>query len=145
MNNSTKKIISENDLREAIFHLEIKQAEEAQALKEQFLLAYDGVKPINLIKSTLKEAAASQELKGNLLNTSVALTAGYLSKIFFQGLSPNPLKKVLGTVLMFGIVNLVAKNPDKVKSFSSGFKRLMRSNNTNDGDKHPSPIKTNPT
>jgi hypothetical protein len=126
MNNNIKKIISENDLREAILHLETKQAGEAQALKEQFLLAYDGVKPINLIKSTLKEAAASQELKGNLLNTSLGLTAGYLSKIFLQGLSTNPLKKILGTVLMFSIVSLVAKNPDKVKSLSSGFRGLMK-------------------
>jgi len=122
-----EKINSEKDLREAILHLETKQAEEAKALKEQFLFAYEGVKPINLIKSTFKEAAASQDLKGNLLTTSVGLTAGYLSKMLFQGSSVNPLKKVLGTILMFSIVNLVAKNPEKVKSLSSGFWKLIRS------------------
>jgi len=122
-----QKINSETGLRDAILQLESKQADEAKMLKEQFHLAYESIKPINLIKSILKEAVASRDLLDNLLNTSVGLTAGYLSKILFQGVTKSPFKKLLGTALMFGIINVVAKNPEAVKSFGNGFLKMIMS------------------
>jgi hypothetical protein len=44
------------------------------------------------------------------------LAAGYVSKILFQGTSHSQLRKLFGTVLMFGITNAVAKHPEVVKS-----------------------------
>ena len=41
-------------LREAIVVLEKRQATEGKILKEQFMLAYESMKPINLIKNTFK-------------------------------------------------------------------------------------------
>jgi hypothetical protein len=120
-----QKINSLTGLREAIFQLEIRQAEEAKALKEQFHLAYNSIKPINLIKSTFKEVAQSRELKDNIVNTSVGLSAGYLSKVLFQGASKNPLKKLLGSVLMFGITNLVTKHPDTIKTVGQNFLKII--------------------
>jgi len=96
-------------------------------LKENFGIAYESIKPINLIKSTLNEIAASQDLKDNFLNTAVGLTAGYLSKTLFVGVSHNPLKRLLGTVLMYGITNLVAKHPETIKSVGSGILNLITS------------------
>jgi hypothetical protein len=122
-----QKINSETDLRVAILQLETKQAEEGKILKENALLAYESIKPINLIKNTFREAAESKDLKDNILNTTVGVSAGYLSKIIFQGLTNNPVKKLLGTAVMFGITNLVAKNPAVVKSAGKGFFTLVRS------------------
>jgi hypothetical protein len=122
-----QKIYSENDLRAAILELEIRQHEEAKLLKEQFRLAYESVKPLNLIRSTLTDAVTSKDLKDNLVNTSVGLTAGYLSKAVFEGVTSSPLKKIFGTVLMFGIKNIVAKNPEAVKSVGRFFfKHILR-------------------
>jgi hypothetical protein len=111
-----EKISSENDLKAAILHLESKQTEEGKILKMQYLQAYESMKPINIIKSTFKEVSASPALKDELFNTSVGLAAGYVSKILFQGTSHSPLRKLFGTVLMFGITNAVAKHPEVVKS-----------------------------
>ena len=115
-----QKIYSATQLRAAIVDLEIKQTAEEKILKEQFHIAYESVKPINLIKSTFKEVTASQDLKDNLLNTTIGITAGYLSKKVFEGTTHSPLKKLLGTALMFGITNAVAKNPDTVKAVAKG-------------------------
>lgn len=122
-----QNIHSETDLKAAIYLLEVKQAEEAKLLKEQFLEAYESVKPLNLIKNTFKEAVGSGDLKDSIINASVGMTAGYISKAVFQGVTSSPLKKVLGTVLMFGIKSVVAKNPETVKSFGHFiFKHILR-------------------
>ena len=111
-----EEINSEAALKAAIIRLEIKQADERKVLREQYLLAYESIKPINLIKSTFKEATASPELKEEILNTSIGLAAGYASKVLFQGASHSPVRKLFGTVLMFGITNAVTKHPEVVKS-----------------------------
>ncbi|TMI62746.1 MAG: hypothetical protein E6H07_15165 [Bacteroidetes bacterium] len=120
-----QKINSIAELEEAILQLETRQAHEAKMLRQQFHLAYSSIKPINLIKSTFKEVAESKELKDNIVNTSVGLGAGYLSKILFQGASKNPIKKLLGNVLMFGITNLVTKHPDTIKSVGQSFLKII--------------------
>lgn len=121
-----QNINSETELRIAILQLETRQHEEAKVLKEQFLVVYDSLKPFNLFKSAFKEVTTSTELKGNILNTSVGMTAGYLSKMVFQGLMKNPFRKLLGTILMIGIENVVANNPNSVKSLGKGFFTLAR-------------------
>lgn len=118
---------SEAGLREAILLLEIKKAEEEKLLKDQFHLAYESIKPVSIIKNILKQVTGSQDLKDNLVSTSVGLTAGYLSKLLFQGLTKSPVKKVIGTALMFGITNLIAKNPELVKSAGHRFFNIFKS------------------
>jgi len=120
-------INSDSSLRAAILQLEARQSEEVKMLRAQFCLVYESVKPINLIKSTFKEAAESLELRENILNTSVGLSVGYLSKMLFVGMSHNPVKKMLGNVLLFGITNVVAKNPEAVKSLGHRILNLIRS------------------
>jgi len=121
-----QKINSETSLRDAILQLESQRAYEGLMLRGQFYQAIDSLKPVNLIKSTFKEAVASRDLKDNIINTSVGLTAGYLTKIVFAGVMKTPLTKLLGTALMFGITNIVARNPEAVKSLGKGFFNMIR-------------------
>jgi len=121
-----EKIITENDLRFAILQLESRQADEARLMKEQFLVAVESIKPINLIKSTFIEASESGDLQDNLINSTVGLSAGYVSKVLFQSVSGSPIKKVLGTAIMFGIKNLVARNPDTIKTWGRVFFKVVK-------------------
>jgi hypothetical protein len=115
------------DLREAILKLEIKQAEEGILLKEQFHLAYESIKPLNLIKSTFREAVGSKDLKDEVINASVGATAGYISKAVFEVATSGPLRKILGTALMFGIKTIVARHPEAVKSIGQIlFSKILR-------------------
>ena len=112
-----KTIITQDDLRSAIIELELRQDGEAILLKEQAMLTYESIKPINLIKNLFRESAESDELKGDIMTSTVGISAGLLSKFLFQGFSGGPIKKMIGTALMFGIKNLVARNPETVKKW----------------------------
>jgi hypothetical protein len=120
-----QKINSETDLKVAIFQLESKQAGEGQMLKEQFRVAYDSVQPINIIKNTFSEIAESEELRDNILITFVGVAAGYLSKKIFESTSSSPFKRLVGTALMVGVTNLVAKNPKLVMTVGRGIFRII--------------------
>ena len=121
-----QKITSESELRIAIMFLESQQVEQGKQLKAQVQLAYESIKPINLAISALKEVATSSELQHNLFSTSVGVGAGYISKVLFQGVTNSPLRKLLGSALMFGITNLVTKNPDVLKSLVAGIFNMIR-------------------
>lgn len=111
-----KRISNVLELKQAITQLEIKQAADQAALKSQFRITYESLKPINLILNSLKEIGSAPDLKGNLLNSSLALTAGYFSKKIMVGSTLNPLKQIVGTLLQFGVTNLVSKNGGDIKS-----------------------------
>lgn len=111
-----QKIDSGAALKANIIALESKQAKEAQLLKERFNMVYESVRPINIIKSTFREAAESQTIKEDITHAVVGLTAGYLSKVLFEGISNSPVKKLLGTALQFGVATLVARNIDTITS-----------------------------
>ena len=120
-----EKINSEASLKAAILQLEIMQTEEGKMLKEQFHQAYESIKPINLIKSTFHQLAASEDIKDNIINTSVGLAAGYLAEKLVEGMTSGPFKKLLGAAVMFGVTNVVAKNPETVKSLGKGVLKIM--------------------
>lgn len=107
------------DLDDAIKLLKLKKLEDEILLKELFYMAYESVKPINMIKNLFKEPVASQNIADNLLTTSVGFGAGYLSKLLFQKIMRFPFKNIIGSALMVGIENLVSKNPGIVSSLSS--------------------------
>jgi hypothetical protein len=120
------KIETEAELQNAIRALETQLISEGRLFKTELQIAYENIKPINLIKSTFEQAAASHALKDNVLSTSVGLTVGYISKMLFQGVAVSPIKNIVGTALQFGITNLVLKNPETIKSFGASIFQLIR-------------------
>jgi hypothetical protein len=124
-------INSEASLRSAILQLEIKQAEEGRILKEKFLVAYESVKPVNMILGALKEIVANHDLKEDLITTSASLAAGYLSKMAIRGVTKNPLKRLIGSALISGITNVAASNPETIKSLLKGLMKIFRSRPVN--------------
>lgn len=121
-----QKIDSSTGLRNAIIQLEIQRADEERMIKEQAILAVDKLKPINLIKSAFKSSAESPVLGENIFSTSVGLTAGYLSKLLFQSVTRSPVKKLIGTLLMFGVTKVIMKNPDAIKSIGNKFLKMFK-------------------
>lgn len=114
-----KKITSIEELRESILLLEAQQETDGAALKEQFKTTYEQMKPINFIKNTLKELVTEPNLRGDLLNATLGLAAGYLSKKAAVGSTTNPFKQILGTLLQMGVTKIVSKNADGIKSTAS--------------------------
>lgn len=106
-----------DSLKESIRLLEIRQVEEGLALKVQFKETFESLKPVNLIKSTLNELSGSAEIKNSLFETIVSIITGYLTKKIMVSSKSNPLMKILGALLQFGVTSLVAKNAESIRTY----------------------------
>lgn len=114
-----KKINHIDALQQSILLLEIKQADEEVMLKEQFMITYDSLKPINIIKRLFDDVTDLSDTKGNLIDTSLSILAGYLSKKIAFGSTKNPIKQILGGLIQTSVTNIVANNSDNIKSFGA--------------------------
>jgi hypothetical protein len=112
-----ENITSTAGLKYAIQLLEDEQAVKLQLLKEQFLFSIESLKPVNLLKSTMKDIVSSPHLLDNMLNTAVGLATGFLSKKIFIGSSANIIRKLIGSVLQLGITATATQNSDYITSF----------------------------
>jgi len=110
------KTSNETDtLNELILAEELKYTNDLEQLKYQFHLAYDSIKPINMVKNLFHEVTASPEIKTDLVSNAIGLGTGFLTKTLLLGFSHNPIKKVVGTVFEFAVANLVSKHSDRIK------------------------------
>ena len=106
-----------DSLKESIRLLEIRQAEEGEQLREQFKITYESLKPVNLIKNSLKDIVNSAEVKNSLFETVISLVSGYLTQKFIVNSKSNVFVKLLGVLMQFGITNLVSKNAETIRTF----------------------------
>jgi hypothetical protein len=113
-----QNITSTAGLKNAIQLLEVEQTVNGQLLKEQFYLTLESLKPANLLMSSLKNMASSPYLIENILGTFMGLASGYLTKRIVVSASGNMFRKLIGSVLQFGVTNAVAQHTDTIKSFS---------------------------
>ena len=106
-------------LKESIRLLEIRQAEEGKILKDQFRITYESLKPINLIKNSIKELANSAEIKNSLFETIVSLVSGYLTQKIIINSKSNIFMKLLGILMQFGLTNIISNNSETIRNFIS--------------------------
>lgn len=99
-----------------IHELEAKRAREFRALKEQVQQTQESLKPLNLIKSTLKKISYSPEIKNNLWGSAIGIGTGFLSRKLLMGGSHNPIKSIIGTLFQFAIGNIVSKRAEGIKT-----------------------------
>jgi len=111
-----EKIKTVAELNLAIQQLEYQQAIEWSLLKDEFNIAYESVKPLNLIKNTFKEITTVPDFKDNLIGATLGLTAGIVSKAIIIGTSRNPIKKLIGALLQVEVSTAVVKNATAIKS-----------------------------
>lgn len=109
-------INTRDELKNAIKRLEYEQKEREHLLKEQVLLSIESLKPANLIRSKIHEITSSPHLVENVLSTAAGLITGYFSKKIAIGKSVNFVRKLLGTILQFGVTNVVTRKLLKNKN-----------------------------
>lgn len=115
---------SSEKLGAAIARLEQQQREQGQALKSEFKMAYDSLKPINLILALMREVGESSEIKRNLVNSTVGLGAGMLTKNIYEGTTRSPFKRLVGAALQYSVTKAFNNNPETVKMVGNGIVRL---------------------
>ena len=116
------------ELRAVILELENKKQLQKELLVDHFYETYEHFKPINLLKSSLKEVDVSAASIGNTLTSAgISATAGWLSKKLFVGKSDTIFKKTLGLAVELGVANITAKYSDEIKEKGIQFlKTLIR-------------------
>jgi len=111
-----QKIESVAELKNAIEVLEVEQSDKGHLLKEQLLITYKSLRPGNILMSTVKDITSSPYLIDNILGTAMGLVSGFLTRKIFIGAPGNKLKKLIGHVLQFGVINFVAMHPGAIKT-----------------------------
>ncbi len=94
-----QKISTAEELKEAIQLLEDRKIAEKELLKTEFEFVKEKMKPSNVLRTTFNQVFTGPNLIRTAMISSVGLTAGYISKKYFQGLAGRLLRKILGRVL----------------------------------------------
>jgi hypothetical protein len=129
-----EKITTVTGLKNAIQVLEDEQAIKGQLVKDQFYLTYESFKPAKLLGSSLKEIITSPYLIDNVIDTTISLATGYLSRRIVVGASSNIIRRFLGTILQVGVTKLVAKQAGNIKSIGQlAFQKIFRKKEANSG------------
>lgn len=121
----TDRITSVSALKSAIKVLEVEQKAKEIELKDQFYLTYESLRPVSIIRNTLKNlfSTSNEDLSG----TAVGAASGYLVKKILIGSSGSLLRKLIGTALQVGMTNFASHKSDAIKTFGlSMLKRLFR-------------------
>ena len=107
------------DLKLAIQNLEFQREVQGQLLRDHFFITFESLKPVNLIKNTLLEITSSPYLIDNMLGAIMGIVSGYISRKIAVGTSHSMFRKIMGSVLQFGVTNFVAQHPDILKTIGN--------------------------
>lgn len=111
-----QKISAAETLKKSISVLEQKQREEGKLLKNQLSAALESIKPVNILRKMIGDVAEPSELKDNLIQTATGLISGYISRKMLVRSSKNPLLRLVGVFVQYGVTNFVSKNSDSIKT-----------------------------
>ena len=111
-----QKIIAAEALRKSIEMIERRQREEGKLLREQFTVTFESLKPVNVLRKMLTDIAEPSALKETLIQTITGLISGYISRKLLVRSSKNPLLRLAGVLVQYGVTNFVAKNSDSIKA-----------------------------
>ena len=122
------EINNASDLRAAIDKLENQNLIQKNIITQQYHTTLESLKPMNLLKSSFTKVVKSPGLVENILNATIGLGAGFLSKRVLIGKSTSILKKLLGNAVEFGVAGLITKNSTSIKNTGLGvFNKIFHS------------------
>lgn len=129
-----ENITTSAGLKNAIQSLQYRQIENGQRLEEDFFVVVERLKPANLIRNAMGNIAATPNLVDNILGGALGLVSGYLSKKIAIGGSGGIIKKLLGTILQFGVTSVVATNSRAITAIGQFLlKKITRKKEYNNG------------
>ena len=110
-----QKISRARELKKSIEILKQKQYEEEKLLHTQLIVVYESIKPYNVLISAIKSLGTYPELKDGLIESASGLVTGYLSRKLLVRSSKNPLIRLVGLFVQYGVTNLVNNNSVAIK------------------------------
>ena len=124
-----QKITSVDGLKHAIQLLEIEQEEKGRLLKDQLIITYNSLRPVNIIRKTLKDIFSPSGMVENMSGSAIGAASGYLLKRYLIGSSESKLRKLIASIIQFGITSGAAKFSDQVVIYGKAIlQTLFRKN-----------------
>jgi hypothetical protein len=120
-----QNITSVATLKNAIQELETERKVKEQLLRDQFYLTYESLKPVNILRNTLKNLFSSENLLENISDNAIGSFSGFILKRIFVGKSATKLKKLVGAILQFGIAKVISQNSDQIKKFGMAVLKIF--------------------
>lgn len=114
------KVTSTSELKEAILQLELKQKEQWVDLKDNLNVAFESLKPINLIKTTYREFLSTPHMAEDIIGSTIGLASGFITKKLVVRKSGNILRAFAGGLAQMLISNFVTRHAGTVKTIGSG-------------------------
>jgi hypothetical protein len=115
MQNSVQTITTSQELKARINQLEQRSYEQEMRLKEHWKATYESFKPQNLLRNAITDVAATPNIKNNLLNASIGLLTGMLTRRIIAGPSAGIIKRLAATAVQLGVTKAVADNFTTIK------------------------------
>lgn len=123
----SKNINQSIELAKSIALLQQKQIGESALLKEQALIVYESLKPVNILKSTIKELISSPELKNGIVDLTIGVTTGIIAKKIVTGNSETILSQVVGSAVQMIVTKHAAENADQLMTLGKNlFNKLIK-------------------
>ena len=127
-----ENITTSAELKSEIQRLKYNQVENGQRLEEDFFVVIERLKPANLIKNAMGNIVATPNFVDNIVGGALGLVSGYLTKKLAIGSSGNIIKKLLGTILQFGVTSVVAQHPRTIAAVGQFLlKKILRKKEQN--------------
>jgi hypothetical protein len=83
------------------------QEQQLDALHDQLNETYQSLRPINLIKNTLLESAASPTIRQQVFNNLLGIASGYIANNLILGKPKNAVSRIFGSILQFVVAKAV--------------------------------------
>src|ERR1700722_17311757 len=99
MQNSVQTITTSQELKARINQLEQRSYEQEVRLKDHWKATYENYKPQNLLRNAITDIAATPNIKNNLLNASIGLLTGMLTRRIIAGPSAGIIKRLAATAV----------------------------------------------
>ncbi len=127
-----QKIDSTQALHRAIIVLEQRKIIEEDLFKEQFTIAYESLKPFNILRKAINDLTTTSEFKNHVFQTIAGVISGYLSRNLVIRTSQNRLLRILGIFVQYVVTQLITKNSEEiVKIALAYFYRIFDFNRKN--------------
>ena len=110
-----EKFTEIEQLEEKILLLERQKKQAWIQFNEQIQISIEELQPFQQIKKSITNFTSSVELKREIIPSLISIAAGMLTNKLVVGKSKNPIQIMAGSIVQFGITQLLIKNKDVIQ------------------------------
>jgi hypothetical protein len=110
-----EKFTEIEQLEEKILLLERQKKQAWIQFNEQIQISIEELQPFQQIKNSITNFTSSVELKREIIPSLISIAAGMLTNKLVVGKSKNPIQIMAGSIVQFGITQLLIKNKDVIQ------------------------------